>query len=183
MEPSLRTTLGVKGFRPQVKTNDGKDKVYVFGAMNQVNGRLTTRLVKVVKDCKRKWGITKMKLMQMNFAKFLRQIGRAYPSEQHSRVVIIIDRATWHFGEPIREVLRELNHLELYELPSYSPQLNVIERFWRILRRRATHNRFFENMAELCQTLRNNLCYYQTRKSKILSLIECPKKRARNQAL
>ncbi|TNE31738.1 MAG: hypothetical protein EP346_00225 [Bacteroidetes bacterium] len=183
MEPSLRTTLGVKGFRPQVKTNDCKDKVYVFGAMNQVDGRLTTRLVKVVKDCKRKWGISKMKLMQANFAKFLMQVGRAYPGEKHKRVVIIIDRAIWHFGEPIREVLKTLPHLELYELPSNSPHLNVIERFWRILRRRATHNRFFESMDELCKTLRNNLCYYQTIRSKVMSLIECPKKRAKNQAV
>jgi hypothetical protein len=61
-------------------------------------------------------------------------------------------------------------------LPSYSPQLNVIERFWRVLRQRATHNRLFAHMAALRATLRNNLCYYQSMRQKVLSLMESPRK-------
>jgi transposase len=61
-------------------------------------------------------------------------------------------------------------------LPSYSPQLNVIERCWRGLRRRATHNRLFAPMAALRATLRNNLCYYQALPQKVLSFIESPRK-------
>ena len=53
---------------------------------------------------------------------------------------------------------RDTTHLELYPLPSYSPQLQVIERFWKVLRRRATHNRLFQTVAQLKRTLRNNLC-------------------------
>ena len=56
-------------------------------------------------------------------------------------------------------------------LPSYSPQRNVIERFWRVLRRRATHNRLFASMGVLRMTLRNNLCYFQTMRQKVLSFI------------
>ena len=59
---------------------------------------------------------------------------------------------------------------------SYSPQLNVIERFWRVLRRRATHNRLCARMAQLRMTLWNNLCYFQTVRRKVLSLIESPRK-------
>ena len=66
--------------------------------------------------------------------------------------------------------------LHLKRLPSYSPQLNVIERFWRVLRRRATHNRLFARMAALRATLRNNICYFQTMRRKVLSLIDSPRK-------
>ena len=62
-------------------------------------------------------------------------------------------------------------------LPSSSPQLQVIERFWKVLRRRATHNRLFPTMAQLKQTLRNNLCYYQTLKHRVLSVIQSARKR------
>jgi transposase len=62
------------------------------------------------------------------------------------------------------------------ERPSYSPQLNVIERFWRVRRRRATHNRLFARMAAVRETLRHNICYFQTMKQKVLSLIESPRK-------
>ena len=63
----------------------------------------------------------------------------------------------------------------MYRLPSYSPQLNVIERLWRVLRRRATHNRLFASMAVLRMTLRNNISYFQTMRQKVLSLIDSPR--------
>jgi transposase len=79
-------------------------------------------------------------------------------------VVLIIDNAPWHKGARVTTVLNEVPHGELYRLPSYSPQLQVIERFWKVLRRRATHNRLFPTMAQLKQALRNSLCDYQTLK-------------------
>lgn len=44
-------------------------------------------------------------------------------------------------------------------MPSYSPQLNAIERFWK-QRRRATHNRLFESLAELKRWIRASIDYY-----------------------
>ena len=76
--------------------------------------------------------------------------------------MILIDNAPWHAGEPIRRALAEHPHLELKRLPSYSPQLNVIERFWKLLRRRATHNRLFDTLADLKRSIRASLCYFQT---------------------
>ena len=86
-------------------------------------------------------------------------------------MVLVIDNAPWHAGEVIRAVLAEHPHLELYRLPSYSPQLNVVERFWKLLRRRATHNRLFDTVADLKGSVRNSLRYFQTVRSRIRSLI------------
>jgi hypothetical protein len=52
-------------------------------------------------------------------------------------------------GVPINEALAENPHLKFKRLPSYSPQLNPIERVWKVLRRRATHNRLFDALAAL----------------------------------
>jgi hypothetical protein len=81
------------------------------------------------------------------------------------------------------QVLAAHPHLRLKRLPSYSPQLNVIERFWRVLRRRATHNRLFASRAVLRTTLRNNLCYFQTMRQKVLSLIASPRRRKKEAKL
>jgi transposase len=79
----------------------------------------------------------------------------------------------------ITEVLTQWPHLEVYRLPSYSPQLQMIERFWRVLRRRATHNRLFTAVGALKQALRNSLCHYQTLRHRVLSVIQSPKKRTK----
>jgi transposase len=34
-------------------------------------------------------------------------------------------------------------------LPSYSPELNPVERVWRVTRRQVTHNRYFPSVEEL----------------------------------
>jgi hypothetical protein len=86
--------------------------------------------------------------------------------------VLVVDNASWHQGSAIDELLKGFPHLELYPLPSYSPQLQVIERFWKMLRRRATHNQLFQTMTQLKQTLRNSLCCYQTLKYRVLSVIQ-----------
>lgn len=69
-------------------------------------------------------------------------------------------------------MFREINpHLELKRLPSYSPKLNPIERFWKVLRRRATHNRLFDTLADLKQSIRNSLRYFQTMRERVKRLI------------
>jgi hypothetical protein len=174
--PTLRTTLGVKGHRPTVGTWDNKDQVYCFAALQVVTGQLTTRLLEQPARSKAKTGQSKPQRLQVAFAAHLQDIARAYPASRYPAVVITIDNAPWHRGALMEQVLASHPHLRVKRLPSYSPQLNLIERFWRVLRRRATHNRLFTSMAGLRTTLRNNVCYYQSMRQKVLSLIESPRK-------
>jgi transposase len=85
--------------------------------------------------------------------------------------VLLIDNAPWHRGKVIADALADNPHLEFYRLPSYSPHLNVIERFWRVLRRRATHNRLFDRLADLKRSVRNSLCYFQTVRGRVRRLV------------
>jgi transposase len=174
--PPLRTTLAVKGFRPLVGPWDHKDLVYCFAALNLVSGQLTTRLMDSPARATATTGKSKTRRLQEAFAAHLRDSARAYPAEHYREVIIAIDKAPWHRGALITETLSAYPHLRLYPLPSYSPHLNVIERLWRVLRRRATHNRLFESRAELRAALRASLCYYQTLRHKVLSLIQRSRK-------
>jgi len=109
--------------------------------------------------------------MQEAFAAHVRHFGRTDPADRRMRVVLIIDNAPWHRGGPIDQALAEHPPLEFCRLPSYSPHLNVIERFWKQLRRRASHNRLFEDLGELERSLRASLCYFQTVRGRIKSLV------------
>lgn len=172
MVPTLQATLGVKGHRPLVGTRDCKDVLYVFAVMNLVSGVLHTNTPESLQAANRKSGQSKTRRMQRAFADHLRHVGRMYPAERFARVVLLIDNAPWHRGKPIDEAMAENRHLEFERLPSYSPQLNPIERFWKVLRRRATHNRLFDTIADLKGSVRANLSYFQTVRQRVLTLIK-----------
>jgi transposase len=171
MVPTLAATLGVKGHRPVVGTRDCKDVLYVFAVMNLVSGALHANSHESLQKQNRKSEDSKTRRMQRAFADHLRHVGKVYPAEKFKRVVLTIDNAPWHRGAPIDEALKENPHLEFYRLPSYSPDLNVIERFWKKLRRRATHNRLFDTIADLKASVRASLGYFQTVRAKVLTLI------------
>jgi len=171
MVPSLCTTLGVKGHRVVVGTWDCQDALSVFGVLNVVSGAVHATTCASRQWANRKSGESKNRRMQRAFARHLRHVGRMYPKAEYRRVVLIIDNAPWHRGPSVNEALRDNGHLELYRLPSYSPCLNVIERFWKKLRRRSTHNRLFDTLADLKKSIRNGLRYFQTVRAQIQSLI------------
>lgn len=172
MVPTLAAALGVKGHRPLVPTRDCKDLLYVFAVVNLVSAALHTNTLESPHDAKRKTGKSKTKRMQEAFAAHLRHVGRVYPRERYGRVVLVIDNAPWHRGRLIDAALRDNPHLEFKRLPSYSPQLNPVERFWKKLRRRATHNRLFDTLADLKASLRASLGYFQTMRAKVKSILE-----------
>ena len=115
--------------------------------------------------------------MQAALARHLRDMGRASPAERYPQVVLVLDTAPWPHGGRITKTLDQWPQLRWYRWPSDSPQLQVIERFWKVLRRRATHHRLFLTRAQLQQALRHSLCYYPTLKHRVLSLIQSPQKR------
>ena len=57
-----------------------------------------------------------------------------YPKDKYPEVVLLIDNAPWHAGKPVEEALLANPQLRFQRLPAYSPQLNPIERFWKVLR-------------------------------------------------
>ena len=181
MVPTLAATLGVKGHRPQVPTRDNKDLLYVFAVVNLVSGALHTNTLECPKDAKKKTGQSKTKRMQKAFAAHLRHVGKAYPQDKYKEVVLLIDNAPCHRGGPINEALAENPHLKFKRLPAYSPQLNPIERFWKVLRRRATHNRLFDALADLKRGIRASLGYFQTVRDRVRTLLVSRRKQKANQ--
>ena len=67
---------------------------------------------------------------------------------------IVVDNARWHHAKALAPWLkRNRKVLRLDFLPPYSPELNHIERVWKLTRRLCTHNRYFEVLEELVATV------------------------------
>jgi transposase len=180
MVPTLAATLGVKGHRPTAPTRDCKDLLYVFAVMNLLSAAIHSNTLESPKDAKKKTGKSKTRRLQEAFADHLRHVGRVYPKELHKAVVLLIDNAPWHRGKPVDEAMAENPHLSFKRLPAYSPQLNPIERFWKVLRRRATHNRLFDTLADLKKSIRASLCYFQTMRGRVKTLLRSARKNKAN---
>lgn len=107
-----------------------------FGAVRLRDGKLCTSQPEGTFDAQTCWD-------------YLRKL-RNVASRSGRRVVVIIDNAKYHHANLHREwrLAYEPGFVLLF-LPPYSPELNPVERVWKLLRRLWLHNRFFGSLAEL----------------------------------
>lgn len=80
---------------------------------------------------------------------FLKQL-RAASSRAGRRVVVITDNARFHHARLHAKWRQQhLEHFALDFLPAYSPELNPIERVWKLTRRQCLHNRYFAHLNDV----------------------------------
>ena len=97
-----------------------------------------------------------------------KKIEAAYP--EANKIHIILDNAASHKAKMVKEHL-ETSKINLVYLPPYSPNLNPIERLWRLLRDEVLSNTFFESYSDFtneCKKFFEKLLY---KKDKLINLI------------
>lgn len=88
---------------------------------------------------------------QETFGSFLRQIIRQYPE---TKVHMILDNVRYHHAKALSSWLEtQKDRIELHFLPAYSPQFNPIEKVWKATKKASIHNRHFESIDQLRDTL------------------------------
>jgi transposase len=111
-----------------------RKSVACFGAVSIRTGKLLTTF--------------EAKFNAESFLRFLELLLQHRP--RGKRLVVALDNAKYHHARALRPWLRKHRHrLVLLFLPPYSPELNPIERVWKLTRRLATHNRHFPTLDEL----------------------------------
>lgn len=74
------------------------------------------------------------------------------------KFVMILDNARPHHAKKVTEyVEKNVPNLEFLFLPPYSPNLNPAENIWKLLRKKATHNVYFDNIDSLYCKVKNTL--------------------------
>lgn len=122
-----------------------RKSVACFGAVQVRTGKLLTAF--------------EPKFNAVSFQRFLRRLLQRCPRGR--RLVVILDNATYHHARVLRSWLRRhRTRLTLLFLPPYSPELNPIERVWKLARRLATHNRYFATLAELIEAVQERFALW-----------------------
>ncbi len=71
-------------------------------------------------------------------------------------LTVVLDNARYQTCRLVTECAAELG-IELLPLPSYSPQLNLIERLWRWVRKRCLYGRYYATFQAFCCSLASTL--------------------------
>jgi len=119
---------------PVVLLAPTRKSVSLFGAVNLNDGRLVTRF--------------ENQFDAMTFKAFLIVLLRH--RKKGKRIVVILDNARYHHAKILRDFLHKHRKiLRLEFLPAYSPELNPIERVWKLTRRICTHNVYFQKIEQV----------------------------------
>lgn len=92
----------------------------------------------------------------VGFRRLLAAISRAYelPTHPERKVVLFVDNDKAHKARAVlRLVEKHENRIQIEWLPSYAPELNAQEDIWQHMRRRVTHNHYFEHIDALLEAV------------------------------
>jgi transposase len=125
-----------RGQQKEIPAFTGKrDYLHVIGAYNWASAQISHLTVE------RKNSDT--------FIAFLEQLVKEYPSQP---LIVVMDNASYHHSAKVQAMLSLLEHrLQVFWLPQYCPELNVIERFWLHLKQTVAANKLYCSVAELTQ--------------------------------
>jgi len=117
-----------------------RKSIAVFGAVRIDDGRLVASRDK--------------KFDALTFLTFLEKLLRH--RRKARKMVVVLDNARYHHARLIQPWLKiKRNVLQLVFLPPYSPELNPVERVWKLTRRVCTHNRYFPTLDEVVEAVFN----------------------------
>lgn len=83
---------------------------------------------------------------------FLQQLMDANTNK--STLHLIWDNAGYHKSKEIQDFVADTN-IKLHFSPPYSPNLNPIERLWKIMHEQVTYNRYYEKVADFTEGILN----------------------------
>jgi transposase len=96
------------------------------------------------------------------FVNLLRLLRAAHPETE--RFVLYLDRAKYYGSPVVKAWLRRHREFQLEPLPTYSPNLNLIERLWKFLRQKALSrwHPSFKAMQEAVSEVLDHMENYRT---------------------
>lgn len=97
---------------------------------------------------------------------FLKQLERKIT---YKTIHIICDNGRANKNKALQEYLSQTTRIKIHYLPPYSPNLNAIERLWKIMRERVTYNKYYATFSEFSTAVR---LFFKETVTKIPDILE-----------
>ena len=120
-----------KGERKEISTNTGRQRLNLSGAIDIITKKVLVHLDSTLNT-------------QSTIA-FFQKLEAAYPEAR--MVHVFCDNAKYYKNKEVTEYLSQ-SKIKIHFLPTYSPNLNPIERLWKLMNEEVLNNKYYENFAD-----------------------------------
>jgi transposase len=119
-----------------IRTPSGRKRYNVLGAYHAICGTM----------------VTVTNTTYINSSSVVEMLGKLSLLHPDRSIKIILDNATYQRCYWVRSYATLLG-IELIFLPSYSPNLNLIERYWKFLKKKCLYNQFYSDFPSFCAAI------------------------------
>ena len=144
----------LRGKDKTLPTNSGWKRMHIIGAVNINN------LTVITED--------KPKINADHIIEFLQKLEQENVCK--SKIYLICDNAGYHRAKKVKKYL-ETSKIELIYLPPYSPNLNPIERLWKLMHSIVTNNKYYHSFSKFTEAIHNFFSNLSQYKSRISSMV------------
>jgi transposase len=160
---TLTYTWARRGQQPQVKTAGKRNGYKVFGLIEYFTGRLFY------------YG----QEGRLNSAAYITFLMRVLEQTTHP-IVLIQDGAKYHTSAETKAFFaQQTARLQVFQLPTYSPDYNPIEKLWKKIKQHDTHLHYFPTFEALTEKVEQALLTFANAPKEVLALCSLPTELAR----
>jgi transposase len=143
-----------RGTTVELKTNSGRNRLNVLGAYSPDDHTLIA--IEGTESCDAEL-----------VSQLLRKVRAANPGK---RLLLVLDNARYQRATRVQLLAKRLR-IRLLFLPPYSPNLNLIERFWKFLRKQVLRNTYYATFAEFRAAIQRLLANLDTYAEELTTLM------------
>jgi transposase len=130
VHPTMATKISCgwikKGVDKAIATVASRTRVNIIGAIELDTMTVTSEFVETVNAG--------------TISRFFEKLKEGYP--QAEKLHVILDQSGYHRSQAVKDAALS-HHIELHYLPPYSPNLNPIERLWKVMNEQVRNNVVF----------------------------------------
>lgn len=121
-----------------VKAGSGRNRINVLGAINAITHQLETVINTTY--------ITATEVVEL--------LGRIRAKHKGRAIDVVLDNARYQHCDLVRNAAKRLR-INLVYLPPYSPNLNLIERLWKLIRKKVLHGKYYDQAEKFHSAIRS----------------------------
>ena len=145
--PTHNSKLGYawirKGKEKYVKSTAGRKHANISGAYDIIEHQTTIRFEETINA--------------ESIVELVKEIEQKYQDKEN--ILLICDNARYYHAKIVQEYLDKSDKLLMFFTPSYSPNLNLIERLWKLMNEKVLKNQYHEHFSDFLSAIMD---FFQT---------------------